>query len=542
MNISKNSQKIQNLFNNLQKAITDFQPLIFPNEFIAFQFYKIHLETLLLNIENNVTGKLSLALFRKLFENDNEFKECTHVKEEYINLLIDILNARDEEEKEEAKNEIDSKIVVIFFNLKINNNKKQMVKKFVKRLEDIGIKTELYYLLLILIIENDFNLEILIDYLPEILKERFVDSTFDFSDVFKIHLNFDEFIIIFLSAFAKDKNYNYVISQFNKETKKIIITEKSIDEISDIIINTSNNKTKDKQHKNKKSKEKASKEKNELNIQNSNEKNEINISEKTNIQEKDEGTGDKEKSFEIENIYMENMRKLIDENNKKVNEQMKVQNNKIENLEKENKQMKQEIKELKEEIKEVKDSNKILKENIKNVHCKIMENKKKISLLEFDIKIIGLRDAYKSFIDLIIFIMDLEVYGNIETKIQSIKDAIKKANKKNADKMFKLLEDCDNLISYTNDKAHYIDLNQDMIKQLIYNLSKFSGNKEYLDLINIIQDLNIKTDFEKLVKNRMEKYKKSKEDFIQNQISIKESIQKNPRIKNGNGFSVLMNS
>ena len=535
MNISKNSQKIQNLFNNLQKAITDFQPLIFPNEFIAFQFYKIHLETLLLNIENNVTGKLSLALFRKLFENDNEFKECTHVKEEYINLLIDILNARDEEEKEEAKNEIDSKIVVIFFNLKINNNKKQMVKKFVKRLEDIGIKTELYYLLLILIIENDFNLEILIDYLPEILKERFVDSTFDFSDVFKIHLNFDEFIIIFLSAFAKDKNYNYVISQFNKETKKIIITEKSIDEISDIIINTSNNKTKDKQHKNKKSKEKASKEKNELNIQNSNEKNEINISEKTNIQEKDEGTGDKEKSFEIENIYMENMRKLIDENNKKVNEQMKVQNNKIENLEKENKQMKQEIKELK-------NSNKTLKENIKNVHCKIMENKKKISLLEFDIKIIGLRDAYKSFIDLIIFIMDLEVYGNIETKIQSIKDAIKKANKKNADKMFKLLEDCDNLISYTNDKAHYIDLNQDMIKQLIYNLSKFSGNKEYLDLINIIQDLNIKTDFEKLVKNRMEKYKKSKEDFIQNQISIKESIQKNPRIKNGNGFSVLMNS
>ena len=58
-----------------------------------------------------------------------------------------------------------------------------------------------------------------------------------------------------------------------------------------------------------------------------------------------------------------------------------------------------------------------------------MKNKKKISLLEFDIKTIGLRDAYKSFIDLLIFIMDLDLYGNIETKIVSISNAMKNLKK-----------------------------------------------------------------------------------------------------------------
>ena len=65
--------------------------------------------------------------------------------------------------------------------------------------------------------------------------------TFDFSDIFKTEMTFDEFIQIFLSAIDSEKNYDYAIFQFNKETK-IIISHKSIDENSNIILSASNEK------------------------------------------------------------------------------------------------------------------------------------------------------------------------------------------------------------------------------------------------------------------------------------------------------------
>ena len=62
-------------------------------------------------------------------------------------------------------------------------------------------------------------------------------------------MKFGQFIQIFLSVIDSEKNYDYAAFQFNKETKTNLISHKSIDEISSIILSASNEKKN--KHKNK---------------------------------------------------------------------------------------------------------------------------------------------------------------------------------------------------------------------------------------------------------------------------------------------------
>ena len=103
-------------------------------------------------------------------------------------------------------------------------------------------------MLLLILIESGLKLNILIEYLPQILKEKYPDSTFDFCDALKSGVTFDEFIKIFVHAIVTEKNYNYATFQFSKEKKDILISHKSINDIANIILTTSN---KDKKKKKK---------------------------------------------------------------------------------------------------------------------------------------------------------------------------------------------------------------------------------------------------------------------------------------------------
>ena len=579
MSLSTNTKKILELFNKMQKAITNFDVLNFPHEYIAYEIYKIHIEALMIYIEDDIKAKLSLALFRQLFENANDFNEYSDKKAEYIELLIDQLNAKGTDDEEDVEIELESKIITMLFNIR-NEDDKMLVKSlFIKLQKKLKIKTELYYLLLILLEETGLNLHILIDYLPQILKEKYPDSIFDFSEVLETGMKFGEFTHIFLSAIDSEENYDYAIFQFNKEKKTILISHKSIDEISNIILSASSEKKNT--HKKKSIKEKTEKKiidketketknDNKQKLENNNEKvseekageniQYLNEKEKDKINDtKSIDIHNKEKKDEIQNISMEGMRKII-KNNQISNAKNQE---KIEKLENDNKKLMESIEKLMDEIEQLKDETKQLRNNnkqmnndikqlnkkIQDINCslsnKIMQNKKKLTLLEFDIKTIGLRDAYKPLIDLLIFIMNLDVHGNIEAKIASISKVIQNLNNKNVEKIKKLLKDTSDLITHANNKAYYIKFDEDIIKQLIFNLSKFSGNKEYLSLIDILKNMKIENELELLVKNRFEKFTKSKEDFIKNQIKIKEAIQNNHLISNGNngnGFATLINS
>ena len=396
----------------------------------------------------------------------------------------------------------------------------------------------MYYALLVLLVESDFKMQILTDYLPDILKEKYPDSTFDFSEAHNSGIKFDEFIRLFLKLIDREKDFNYSILRFNSEKKEFSIEHKSLDEIADIIL-TSTSTTKSKKKsviEGKKANKKSAIEKDDngqkSNIpNNNNEKKESEIS-KENCEDKNT-----DKSEDRE----EQLKKIIIQN-QAIN--MRLERT-IEELKKDNSQLRTDIRRIENNVKKLQNDNKNLttklNKNIMETNNKIMKNQKKIASLEFDIKIIGLRDAYKSLIDLLIMLMNLKPYGNIEEKISIISNSIKYSKNKNAEKIRALLSDSKDILFQSNKKAHFINFDEDLIKQLLFNLSKFSGNKEYLSLIDTLKGLKIENALQKLIENRLEKYQKSKEDFINNQNLIQESIQANPLLANGKGFSTLMN-
>ena len=538
MSLTSNTKKIQKLFNDMQKAITNFEELVFPHEYISFDIYKIHVSTLIENIQDDVCAKLTVALFRVLFESETEFNEFTTGKADYISLLINKFRAKSKDDIDDAKDEIESKIITILFNIKSTEKKnlmKELISKLKKKLE---IRCEMYYALLVLLVESDFKMQILIDYLPDILKEKYPDSTFDFSKALNSGIKFDEFIRLFLKLIDREKDFNYSILRFNSEKKEFSIEHKSLDEIADIIL-TSTSTTKSKKKsviEGRKANKKSAIEKDDngqkSNIpNNNNEKKESEIS-KENCEDKNT-----DKSEDRE----EQLKKIIIQN-QAIN--MRLERT-IEELKKDNSQLRTDIRRIENNVKKLQNDNKYLttklNKNIMETNNKIMKNQKKIASLEFDIKIIGLRDAYKSLIDLLIMLMNLKPYGNIEEKISIISNSIKYSKNKNAEKIRALLSDSKDILFQSNKKAHFINLDEDLIKQLLFNLSKFSGNKEYLSLIDTLKGLKIENALQKLIENRLEKYQKSKEDFINNQNLIQESIQANPLLANGKGFSTLMN-
>ena len=538
MSLTSNTKKIQKLFNDMQKAITNFEELVFPHEYISFDIYKIHVSTLIENIQDDVCAKLTVALFRLLFESETEFNEYTTGKEDYISLLIDKFRAKSKDDIDEANDEIESKIITILFNIK-STEKKNLMKELISKLKkQLEIRCEMYYVLLVLLVESNFKLQILTDYLPDILKEKYPDSTFDFSKALNSGIKFDEFIRLFLKLIDREKDFNYSILRFNSEKKEFSIEHKSLDEIADIIL-TSTSTTKSKKKsviEGKKANKKSAIEKDDngqkSNIpNNNNEKKESEIS-KENCEDKNT-----DKSEDRE----EQLKKIIIQN-QAIN--MRLERT-IEELKKDNSQLRTDIRRIENNVKKLQNDNKNLttklNKNIMETNNKIMKNQKKIASLEFDIKIIGLRDAYKSLIDLLIMLMNLKPYGNIEEKISIISNSIKYSKNKNAEKIRALLSDSKDILFQSNKKAHFINFDEDLIKQLLFNLSKFSGNKEYLSLIDTLKGLKIENALQKLIENRLEKYQKSKEDFINNQNLIQESIQANPLLANGKGFSTLMN-
>jgi len=478
MSLTSNTKKIQKLFNDMQKAITNFEELVFPHEYISFDIYKIHVSTLVENIQDDVCAKLTVALFRVLFEGETEFNEYTTNKADYISLLIDKFRAKSEDDIDEAKDEIESKIITILFNIKSAEKKnlmKELISKLKKKLE---IRCEMYYALLVLLVESDFKMQILIDYLPDILKEKYPDSTFDFSKALNSGIKFDEFIRLFLKLIDREKDFNYSILRFNSEKKEFSIEHKSLDEIADIILtSTSTTKSKKKSDiEGRKANKKSAIEKDDngqkSNISNNNnEKKESEISEENaeqsnkndqivegNIQGNSQNSEDKntDKSEDRE----EQLKKIIIQN-QAIN--MRLERT-IEELKKDNSQLRTDIRRIENNVKKLQNDNKNLttklNKNIMETNNKIMKNQKKIASLEFDIKIIGLRDAYKSLIDLLIMLMNLKPYGNIEEKISIISNSIKYSKNKNAEKIRALLSDSKDILFQSNKKAHFDQKNK----------------------------------------------------------------------------------
>lgn len=157
----------------------------------------------------------------------------------------------------------------------------------------------------------------------------------------------------------------------------------------------------------------------------------------------------------------------------------------------------------------------------------------KIEELEFNLKIIGLRTAYKSFIDLFVYIFKLEDKKKLDENIDNIKKFLNQFNNEKAKSIIKLINDIFYLINDANSKAHYINFEEKLLSQILDDIAKYTRNDGHLKVLEILDRFNVEDKFKELVKIRTNKYKLSYDNFKQKENIIINSIRNNTYNKDG---------
>jgi len=585
MEIKNNTNKIINLYNKLQRAIIKdkFEVLKSPYECLAFTYYRMHIETFYTFLKKNLLGKLSLKLFQQLFEDKNNFKQFEEKNCLIFNNLIDAI---------QSENIIERKEILERFLMNILKDEGNAeLRKLLKLLKyNFGIETELYYILIIYLINTNYQIKDFLNLLELILTNKYAEITFNLNDIFELEMTFNEFIGLLYAAADNKQLDDFMLITWEKTTKTVVIRKKTIEEIADFINeSTSNNKT-TANKKNKKNKSDNDKIKNKeensniiieknSQIKDKDEKINIIIANKNNIQNKIELKNDNNKSLinkfqkkeykdinssenfnninstkdnkqqaivqnynneKEEIVDIQNLRKEIKEFKEKFKEIEEIKK-KYEEIKNENEQIIKKYEEIKNENEEIKKENeKINKENEENIK-EILKNKKRITKLEFEIKVIGLRSAYKCLIDLFIFIFNLNENVTLKQKVKSINYFLSECEKEKANKIKSLINDILDIINNGNFKAHYIEVKTNLfeeLKDIIYYF-KFNNHNEIFD---IIANFKIEEDFKKYVFIKNSRFKISKNEYEIKEANIISKIRNNPFIKNGKGYSSLINS
>ena len=512
-----NSEKKQiiMIYNKLQNSLVNYKELKYDNEYNLFEIYKIHVEFIEQLFYNNYLLILAIRVFRKLFESENNFNEFDKEKAEIINIFIDSTHS---DNKLKSSISIDNKLIKI-----LSKEKKEALRcllKFLKR--NASLDSNIYYLLIIILVLNKYEMKPFIDFLLKFLKQKYPYSEFDLWDG---KTSFEKFIENLNLSIGKTSLENYMDIKMNKENCTLIISRKSIDEISNIIMSNDEKKNK---------KEKVNKNKNNENIQESKLKDSY-----KNEEENEKVIGKEFKEDQDNDI------KNID-----------IKENEIKELNRTIASLKKEIKTLKEKNKEYFTSkNKAENENKKLNNIITQKNKKIFDLtenlmtikkenadLKFNFKLIGLRKGYKTLIDLLLLIFEIEEKGNLKEKENAIVTLMSKYKNRKSRIIIDLAKDISNILSFSNEKAHYIDKDSNIIKELLLNLIKFTGKQCYYDLINMFKNIDVESTFNQLVIIRNQKINMKYSIFINKENEIIESIKKNPLIKDGEGLKRLIES
>ena len=153
-----------------------------------------------------------------------------------------------------------------------------------------------------------------------------------------------------------------------------------------------------------------------------------------------------------------------------------------------------------------------LEEKNQNLQIELLKCRQTIQEKDFYLNMIGLRIAFKTFIDIFVYMFNLDEKGNLEYKVNIITNFL--LDKENTKKIVINQSICDihKLIKESNYKAHFIDFSKDLIKQILNILNEFNlkkGIKQplpyqvyYKDVFDIINYFDINENFKKLVELR----------------------------------------
>ena len=87
-----------------------------------------------------------------------------------------------------------------------------------------------------------------------------------------------------------------------------------------------------------------------------------------------------------------------------------------------------------------------------------------------------------------------------------------------------LINDIFDMITKANYDEYYIDMDGKIISQIIENIAKYSENKTYLDIIEILEHFDIENEFKDLVKIRNDKFRLNYDDFKSKEKAIVSQI------------------
>ena len=157
------------------------------------------------------------------------------------------------------------------------------------------------------------------------------------------------------------------------------------------------------------------------------------------------------------------------------------------------------------------------------------EKEKKINILSnskirCNIIELKLTLAYKYFIDLFIYIFQLEDKGDSVDKKRSIERFLLKNKYPHTNKISQLFEDLSEFIDNYDFDQFNIDFDENIINQIIWNIGKYKGNGEYQEIIELMKEYEIDDLFKQLIKVREDKFKEGFKE--QEKIIIKEIRQK----------------
>ena len=563
----RNNGDIIKLYNKMQNSIIKYTELKVEYPINAFEIFQIHKEGTLFDHENDLVWKLSLAVFKELFEGKDNFNKIDDEKAEYINILIDLNQPK---ENESSKTKMKNTIINILLtknNLSLGN--------LGKCLFDLGIDEKLIYLFFLLINYRDENADDLIEYLSLILKTKFPSCDFLFDNAFGE--NFFLFSKIIVKFFDKSNLDNYSIIKYDKTKQEIIVTKKPNKVIEDFICDSSFEKTYEdnKKEKIKKSKKKKNKNKNknytkdnlkndvnnskiEKKIENTNNnvKNEIKNSKKEDKTEKAINNEEEETKINSENLsdkinptevsdgmesnkkieYFQRLYEQIMKENKMINEKYNEMNEKYKELKKNDSDLSKKYKKIDIQYKILLNDFKLTREKCERLNYKYVELKKETSELKFILKIIGLRAAYRSLIDLFVIILGLDCKGNLVDKINQINKKIS-VNSINQNIFPAFFNDIKALLDIVNKKAHDINEKENIYKNLIINLGKYNHTNNYEKLNVLLEKIKVEDEFNKLVILKNEKFKTTRASYIIEEKKIIQMI--SDKIKSDDFLKIL---
>ena len=177
-------------------------------------------------------------------------------------------------------------------------------------------------------------------------------------------------------------------------------------------------------------------------------------------------------------------------------------------------------------------------EYIEDISQVLTEKSLKIEELEFNLKLIGCRTAYKSFIDLFIYLFQLKDTKNLERNKDNIEAYLNKFKNEKTNKIISLIKDTYYLINDANNVAHFIDFKKNLITQILGDIANYTNHYEYLEIQQILENFKIENKFKSLVRLRTEKYKMPIETFKSKEDDIISKIRNN--YSNKYGFNFLI--